>query len=77
METSTFIATGMTCQHCVASVTKHLQELANFTEIVVDLPTGKITVVSDQNVPAEKVIAAIEEAGYSAVANGRSLGRRS
>lgn len=69
METSTFIATGMTCQHCVASVTKEVTALDHVTDVSVDVPTGKITVTSDAPVPAADVIAAIESAGYPAVHN--------
>lgn len=65
MATSTFTATGMTCQHCVASVTKEVSELDHVTSVTVDLPTGKVTVESDAPVPADEVIAAIDKAGYS------------
>lgn len=65
MATSTFTATGMTCQHCVASVTKEVSELDHVTSVTVDLPTGKVTVESDAPIPADEVIAAIDKAGYS------------
>lgn len=69
METSVFIATGMTCQHCVASVTTEVSALEHVTAVSVDLPTGTITVTSDAPVPSEDVIAAIATAGYPAVQN--------
>jgi len=62
-----FVATGMTCQHCVASVTKELTEVAHVTGVTVDLPSGTITVDSDAPVNAAVAVAAIEKAGYSAV----------
>lgn len=65
MATSTFTATGMTCQHCVASVTKEVSELNHVTSVTVDLPTGKVTVESDAPIPTDEVIAAIDKAGYS------------
>ncbi|AXE55152.1 heavy-metal-associated domain-containing protein [Aurantimicrobium sp. MWH-Uga1] len=65
MATSSFTATGMTCQHCVASVTKEVSELDHVTSVTVDLPTGKVTVESDAPIPADEVIAAIDKAGYS------------
>ena len=65
MATATFTATGMTCQHCVGSVTKEVSELAHVTGVAVDLPTGKITVDSDAPLATEEVIAAIGKAGYS------------
>ena len=67
MTTATFTATGMTCQHCVASVTKEVSELDHVTSVSVDLPTGKVTVESDAPIPADQVITAIDKAGYSAV----------
>jgi copper chaperone len=62
-----FVATGMTCQHCVASVTKELTAVAHVTGVEVDLPTGVVTVDSDAPVNAADALAAIEKAGYSAV----------
>ena len=67
MTTSTFTATGMTCQHCVASVTKEVTELAHVTAVNVDLPSGKVTVESDAPIPTDEIIAAIDKAGYPAV----------
>ena len=67
MTTATFTATGMTCQHCVASVTKEVSELDHVTSVTVDLPTGKVTVESDAPIPADEVITAIDKAGYAAV----------
>lgn len=55
----------MTCQHCVASVTKEVSELDRVNSVTVDLPTGKVTVESDAPIPADEVIAAIDKAGYS------------
>lgn len=65
MTTATFTATGMTCQHCVGSVTKEVSELAHVTSVSVDLPSGTVTVESDAPIPADEVIAAIDKAGYS------------
>ena len=69
MTTATFTATGMTCQHCVASVTKEVSELAHVTTVAVDLTTGKVTVDSDAPLSVEDVIAAIDKAGYPASVN--------
>ncbi|MDH6423293.1 heavy-metal-associated domain-containing protein [Aurantimicrobium minutum] len=66
MTTASFTATGMTCQHCVASVTKEVSELAHVTSVTVDLPTGKVLVDSDAPIPPAEVITAINKAGYSA-----------
>ena len=67
MQTHTFVVTGMTCQHCVASVTEEVGELAGVTAVEVDLTTGRLQVTSS-DVTVEQVRAAVAEAGdYSAV----------
>ena len=66
MQTLDFTVTGMTCQHCVASVTEEVTELAGVQEVDVDLATGRLHVVGD--VTPEQVQAAVAEAGsYTAV----------
>jgi copper chaperone CopZ len=62
--TSTWTVTGMTCGHCVASVTEELQEVPGVTDVQVDLPTGAVTVTSDAELPRDAVDAAVTEAGY-------------
>jgi copper ion binding protein len=64
MNTSTYTVIGMTCQHCVASVTEEVSEIAGVTAVDVDLATGALQVTSDQPLPDEAVRGAVEEAGY-------------
>ena len=64
MSTQSYTVTGMTCQHCVASVTEEVSELAGVTGVDVDLASGALSVTSDQPVPDEAVRGAVEEAGY-------------
>lgn len=64
MSESTYTVTGMTCEHCVASVTEEISEIDGVTAVAVDLPTGAVTVTSDRPVEAAQVRAAVEEAGY-------------
>jgi copper ion binding protein len=64
MSQSTYTVTGMTCSHCVASVTEEISEIDGVTDVAVDLPTGAVTVTSDRPVDAADVRAAVEEAGY-------------
>jgi copper chaperone CopZ len=56
--------TGMTCGHCVASVTEEVSAVPGAKEVEVDLATGLLTVDSDQPLDDETVRAAVEEAGY-------------
>ena len=66
MQTLDFTVSGMTCQHCVASVTEEVNELAGVQEVDVDLASGRLHVVGD--VTPEQVQAAVAEAGsYTAV----------
>ena len=61
MQTLDFTVTGMTCQHCVASVTEEVTELPGVTDVDVDLASGRLHVVGD--VTAEQVQTAVAEAG--------------
>ncbi|WP_218938447.1 heavy-metal-associated domain-containing protein [Modestobacter altitudinis] len=61
MSTLDFTVSGMTCQHCVASVTEEVTELPGVSGVDVDLATGRLQVVGD--VTAEQVQAAVAEAG--------------
>jgi copper chaperone len=67
MSESTYTVTGMTCGHCVASVTEEITEIDGVTNVAVDLPTGAVTVTSKQPLDESTVRAAVEEAGYQLV----------
>lgn len=64
MSTSTYTVTGMTCEHCVASVTEEVQEIPGVSAVVVDLVSGAVTVESVEPLSDDAVRAAVEEAGY-------------
>lgn len=61
---NTYIVTGMTCEHCVASVTEELSAIAGVTDVRVDLGSGRVDVTSDAPLDRVTVAAAVEEAGY-------------
>jgi copper ion binding protein len=63
-QTSTYTVTGMTCGHCVASVTEEVQEIPGVERVDVVLDTGAVTVTSAEPVDDAAVKAAVEEAGY-------------
>ena len=65
MSTETYTVTGMTCGHCVSSVTEEVSELPGVRDVEVDLASGTVTVTSDAPVGRDEVRAAVEEAGYS------------
>lgn len=62
--TSTYTVTGMTCGHCVASVTEEVRELAGVEQVDVVLETGALTLTSSAPIDRDVVRGAIEEAGY-------------
>ena len=41
--TAVYTVSGMTCGHCVASVTEEVSEIAGVRSVDVDLATGKVT----------------------------------
>ncbi|MFI6583284.1 heavy-metal-associated domain-containing protein [Embleya sp. NPDC050493] len=67
MSTATFTVSGMTCGHCVSSVTEEVSEVSGVTDVKVELASGLVTVTSEQPVDAEAVRAAVVEAGYQVV----------
>ncbi|GGS34819.1 MULTISPECIES: heavy-metal-associated domain-containing protein [Actinokineospora] len=68
MTETTYTVTGMTCGHCAASVREEVGTIDGVQNIDVDVPTGKVTVVSAQPLDRERVRAAVEEAGYQLTA---------
>ena len=61
---------GMTCSHCVESVTGELSAVDGVVSVSVDLKSGaasRVMVVSSKPVPLDEVRAAVTEAGYSLV----------
>ena len=58
---------GMTCGHCVASVTEEVAELPGVEHVDVVLETGTLTVTSAEPLDDTAVRGAVEEAGYQLV----------
>ncbi len=56
---------GMTCQHCVMSVTKALGTLPGVKNLRVDLVKGEAAFENTQNISRESLRKAVEEAGYT------------
>jgi copper chaperone len=63
-DTRTFTVQGMTCGHCVSSVTEEVQEVPGVESVDVVLETGAVTVTSSEPLDDTAVRAAVEEAGY-------------
>ncbi|MGO1286701.1 MAG: heavy-metal-associated domain-containing protein [Brachybacterium sp.] len=65
--TTQFQVTGMTCGHCEMSVREEVSEVAGVQGVEVSHETGVLRVSSSQPVDEAAVLAAVTEAGYSAV----------
>jgi copper chaperone len=63
--TQTWTVTGMTCAHCVASVTEEVTELPGVRAVDVVLESGTLTVAADAPLTDDDVRRAVEEAGYA------------
>ena len=64
---TTYRVDGMTCDHCRIAVTAEVGAVAGVTAVDVDLDTKLVHVQGDGLDPVA-VVAAIDEAGYEAVA---------
>ncbi len=65
--TSTYSVTGMTCGHCVASVTEEVTEIPGVLAVEVELESGQVSVTSQSPLDVAAVRSAVEEAGYQLV----------
>ena len=63
--TKNYTVTGMTCGHCVMSVTEEVQEIPGVENVEVVLQTGNLSVTSTEPVDDDAVKAAVEDAGYA------------
>jgi copper chaperone len=54
---------GMTCEHCVLSVSEEVSEVAGVQQVDVELASGRL-VVRGEDVGDDAVRAAVAEAGY-------------
>lgn len=65
--TSTFDVSGMTCGHCVSSVTDEVSRLKGVSNVNVELVIGgasRVTISSTETLDRDAVAAAIHESGY-------------
>lgn len=66
--TSNFQVSGMSCGHCERAITDEINELDGVESISVSAKDGKLQVVASAEVTPAAIIAAVDEAGYSASA---------
>lgn len=69
MKKQKFAVTGMTCSACSSHVEKSVRKLAGMEEVTVNLLTNSMQVGYDETVcNADRIIEAVEKAGYGAAA---------
>lgn len=67
MTTTTYLVQGMTCGHCVGSVSREVSRLEGVSGVEIELvPDGitTVTVTSAAPLDATQVAGAVAEAGY-------------
>jgi copper chaperone len=63
---TTYLVTGMTCDHCKVAVTDEVTKVPGVAAVSVDLDTKLVRI--DGRADHAALVAAIDEAGYDAVA---------
>lgn len=67
MTTIEYRVTGMTCGHCEMSVREEVSEITGVDSVEVSAQTGRLVVSTSDEIDDAAVLAAVDEAGYSAV----------
>lgn len=67
MSTTSYQVTGMTCGHCEMSIREEVGTIAGVQDIEVSAQTGRLVITAEQELDDAVVLAAVDEAGYSAV----------
>ena len=58
---------GMSCQHCVTSVTKALNQLDGIKNVQVDLAKGEVRFDNTKSLASDRIQKAITDAGYEVI----------
>lgn len=65
MSTATYTIVGMTCGHCVQSITEEVSAVPGVTDLDVELASGAPSVTSETGgVDDDAIRSAVAEAGY-------------
>lgn len=64
MSTSTFTVVGMSCDHCVRSVTEAVGKIDGVRSVDVELESGLVTVESETEIGTDTFVDAVDAAGY-------------
>ncbi len=69
MVVQSYKVVGMTCGHCVSTVTAAISALEGVESVDVDLSEGLVTVTAKDAVSEKTLAAAIDDAGYELVSS--------
>jgi copper chaperone len=69
---TTYKVTGMTCGHCVSSVTAEVSKIGGVSDVQIDLASGNVVVTSSAPLDTNDVREAVDEAGYELASEGRA-----
>ncbi len=58
---------GMSCQHCVMSVTKALGQLEGIKNVQVDLAKGEVRFDNTKEIASGRIEKAVTDAGYQVI----------
>ena len=67
MATNEYQVTGMTCGHCEMSVREEVSEVPGVEDVQVSAENGTLVVTGSAPIDETRILAAVAEAGYSAV----------
>ena len=69
MSTTRFLVPGMTCGHCTKAVTDEVSKITGVTGVDIDLDTKTVVVTATDSISWDALVAAVDEAGFEAVAS--------
>lgn len=67
MASNEYAVTGMTCGHCELSIREEISEIAGLEVVEISAQSGTLVVSAEDVIDDAAVLAAVAEAGYSAV----------
>jgi copper chaperone CopZ len=67
MATTEYQVTGMTCGHCEMSIREEVGQVPGVSDIQVSARSGRLVVSAVDPIDDAAILAAVDEAGYSAV----------
>jgi copper chaperone len=63
--TKEFTVRDMSCGHCAQAITKEVKDVQGVQNVSVDLGTKRVSIEANEQVTTDRIIEAINEAGYA------------